>query len=799
MPKIKKSKADKLDKKSNKQVFNFSNIQETTQNRITAVVMAFVGILILMSFFSKAGILGDWFYTAFNFLIGKTIFVLPFAMFAMAYCLFNKELEKKAKLWTAFVLIVIGLAGFVGGVKNISPEDGGLAGWVGFKLFSMFHSLLGNTMSLVLYFAMIIVGGILFWPFLNYRDLEMPVLDKKKKGNKEEDDQAPTVIKKVFSPKFSIEKVPEIAPASKEPVPVINEAKIAKPEKKPLIEIKTNAPISQEGYEFPPLDLLESDKDRPDSGDIKNNSLIIKRTLQNFGIAVEVAEVNVGPTVTQYAIKPAEGVNIAKIASLSNTLSMALAAHPIRIETPIPGKPLVGIEVPNKQKAEVRLRTLMEDSRLDALESSLRLILGRDVSGAPIYADLSKMPHMLVAGSTGSGKTICLNSLILSLLYSNSPNTLRLILVDPKRVEFPNYNNLPHLLTPVIYDAQKTLNALTWLGEEMERRFEVIAEEKGSRDIASYNKKKEKRGEPIMPYIVFVIDELADLMSMRRKELEAGIVRLAQKARAVGIHLILATQRPSVNVITGLIKANIPSRIAFRVASQVDSRTILDLAGGEKLLGQGDMLYVSSTSPKPKRLQGAFVSETEIKKVTDFILAHAQIEANATDKLAESVLETLTRPAGGDNANGFTAGGDDNGDSDPLYNEAMKVVFEAGKASTSLLQRRLRVGYARAARLIDLLEQNSIVGPADGAKPREILITSLDEGERVSGLKEYESQASKTKAVALTSSKPKAELAVDEPEEEDEEDEADEKEKDDDKGPEDKDDMTDYSAEYFDT
>ena len=473
MPKIKKSKTDKLDKKQNKQVFNFSSIKETTQNRITGAVLAFVGILILMSFFSKAGILGQWLFTAFNFLIGKTIFIVPFVMFATAYCLFNEELEKRAKLWISFSLIIIGLAGFVGGIRNFSPEDGGLAGWIGFRLFSLLNSLTGSTVSLIAFFAMIVVGGLLFWPFLNYRDLQVPKLDKKKKADKE-DDQTPTVIKKVFSPKFSIEKVPEIAPASKEPAPIINEAK-PKPEKKPLIEIKTNAPISQEGYEFPPMDLLESDKDRPDSGDIKNNSLIIKRTLQNFGIAVEVAEVNVGPTVTQYAIKPAEGVNIAKIASLSNTLSMALAAHPIRIETPIPGKPLVGIEVPNKQKAEVRLRTIMEDSRFESLESSLRLVLGRDVSGAPIFADLSKMPHLLVAGSTGSGKTICLNSLILSLLYSNSPNTLRLILVDPKRVEFPNYNNLPHLLTPVVYDAQKTLNALTWLGEEMERRFDNAA------------------------------------------------------------------------------------------------------------------------------------------------------------------------------------------------------------------------------------------------------------------------------------------------------------------------------------
>ena len=450
----------------------------------------------------------------------------------------------------------------------------------------------------------------------------------------------------------------------------------------------------------------------PSAGDIRINSAIIKRTLQNFDIQVEMSEVNIGPTVTQYTLKPAEGVKLSKITTLSSDLSLALAAHPIRIEAPIPGRPLVGIELPNRVRTTVRLRNLLEHPNFQNSAANLTLALGRDVAANPIFADLGRMPHLLVAGSTGTGKTICLNSVILSLLYQNSPETLRLILIDPKRVEFHIYNDLPHLLTPVIQDAQKSVNVLKWIVSEMERRFDVLSSVH-ARDIGSYNEMMQKEGSPILPYIVLVVDELADLMATRGREIEAGIVRLAQMARAVGIHLIVATQRPSVEVITGLIKANITSRITFQVASQVDSRTVLDMAGAEKLLGSGDMLFASAEASKARRIQGAYISDKEIKKVVKYI----KDQALGTEEPTIEITKDLEKTLEGGNGSDFMSG-----PGDPLFEEAKKMVIEAKKASASLLQRRLRVGYARAARLIDMLEENGIVGPGEGAKPREILI-----------------------------------------------------------------------------
>ncbi|MBI2577935.1 MAG: hypothetical protein HYV77_03835, partial [Candidatus Wildermuthbacteria bacterium] len=383
-----------------------------------------------------------------------------------------------------------------------------------------------------------------------------------------------------------------------------------------------------------------------------------------------------------------------------------------------PGKALVGVEIPNKTRAIVKLRNLLETSECKNSPAPLLLSLGKDVSGNPIFADLAKMPHLLVAGATGSGKTIGLNTIILSLIYRNSPETLRLVLVDPKRVEFPVYNDLPHLLTPVILDTQRTINALKWLIKEMERRFIVLSNVR-VRDIKGYhslfNEQKQKvetDWEPL-PYIVAVLDELADLMAVRGKEMEGMIVRLAQMARAVGIHLILATQRPSVEVITGLIKANITSRIAFQVASQIDSRTILDASGAQQLLGQGDMLFVSSEYNKPRRIQGAYISEKEIKRVVDWI--HEETKDFVREEIAEDELTQSAFQHGAD----FSGDGDE-GDEDPLYEEAKRVVVEAGRASSSLLQRRLKVGYARAARLIDILENKGVIGPGEGAKPREV-------------------------------------------------------------------------------
>ncbi|MBI5729157.1 MAG: DNA translocase FtsK 4TM domain-containing protein [Candidatus Magasanikbacteria bacterium] len=460
---------------------------------------------------------------------------------------------------------------------------------------------------------------------------------------------------------------------------------------------------------LPSLEILQTSRTKPTAGDIKSNAEVIRDTFQNFGIEVEMGEIRVGPTVTQYSLKPSKGIKLTRITALSNDLALALAAHPIRIEAPIPGQSLVGIEVPNEKAAVVTLRELLESPEFARREHNMEIAVGKDVAGKTYLGDLGKMPHLLVAGATGSGKTVCINTIILSLLFQNTPETLRLIMVDPKRVELTLYNGIPHLLTPVITDAAKTVNALKWTIGEMDRRFDTLAAA-GKRDIDSYNKTAEEK----MPYIVFVIDELADLMAAAAAEVEAGIIRLAQMARAVGIHLLVATQRPSVEVITGLMKANIPARIAFSVASIIDSRTILDCPGAEKLLGRGDMLFLTADMSKPKRLQGAYVSEEEMKEVVHFL------KGDEPPEYDESII---SRGGGASGTVNMFGGPSD--DQDPLFEEAKRIVLESGKASASLLQRRLKLGYARAARVLDELEEAGIVGPADGAKPREIFTEHL--------------------------------------------------------------------------
>ncbi|HRY36683.1 MAG TPA: DNA translocase FtsK 4TM domain-containing protein [Candidatus Magasanikbacteria bacterium] len=487
-----------------------------------------------------------------------------------------------------------------------------------------------------------------------------------------------------------------------------DEEKNKKPENsEPKPEIILSKPSAN--YRLPSVDLLYNNKSKPTSGDIKSNAEIIKDTFFNFGIEVEMGEVRVGPTVTQYSLKPAKGIKLSRITTLSNDLSLSLAAHPIRIEAPIPGKALVGIEVPNQKVAMVSLREILESPEYKARKHNMMFALGKDVGGKVWFADLPKMPHLLIAGTTGSGKTVCVNTLILSLLYQNSPETLRFIMVDPKRVELTLYNGIPHLLTPVITDPAKTVAALKWTIGEMERRFDALAAA-GNRDITSYNSTHKEK----MPYIVFVVDELADLMAMAASEVEAGIIRIAQMARAVGIHLVVATQRPSVDVITGLMKANIPARIAFSVASSIDSRTILDSPGAEKLLGRGDMLFLTAELSKPLRIQGAFVSEEEMKRVVE------HIKTDTIPQYDESIVSKAGNVGG---TSSMFGGGTD--DRDDLFNEARAIVVESGKASASLLQRRLKVGYARAARLLDEMEEAGIVGPADGAKPREVFTDHL--------------------------------------------------------------------------
>ncbi len=496
-------------------------------------------------------------------------------------------------------------------------------------------------------------------------------------------------------------------------------------------------------WELPPLKLLERGGEKAQGGNVKQNAYNIQETFKNFGIDMELEDIVTGPTVTQYSFRPQSGVKLSRITALNADLALALAAHPIRIEAPIPGKSLVGIEVPNKSTAIVKMRELFNTDEFADSKKKLLLALGEDVNGDYIFEDLAKMPHLLVAGTTGAGKSVTINCILLSLLYKNSPDELKLILVDPKRVELSLYSGIPHLLSDVIVENGRVINALKWAISEMERRYKLL-QENGVRDIDSYRQKRvagekhtfidPKTGNEVvqdmenLPAIVIIIDELSDLMASNGKEVEGSIVRIAQMSRAVGIHLIISTQRPSVEVITGLIKANLPTRIALKVNSNIDSRTIIDRPGAEKLIGNGDMLFLGPQGSNPIRLQSPFVKEEEVQKVVKFIKRQAEsvgaysIDEDFASDNKNGVVTTTNGIASVDfdDVESTTSGESE----DPIYEEAKELVIAANKASTSYIQRRLRVGYSRAARLIDELEENGIVGPAEGSKPRKILVAN---------------------------------------------------------------------------
>jgi len=709
------------------------------------VVLIILFFLSALAFVGKAGAAGAMFHEITKSLFGVGMFVIPFVFLAASYILFSSGRRN------SYIPLIVGgvlfFSGMLGAFSIFSREGSMTGGYLGYFVSMPFIKSLGDVASFVIFTGLIFVSVIISF---NIRVKKIIEVFKKRREDKKllseqgavgpdsnddlskgEDSKNKTEFKvKTWQEEGEVQK-----PSPKADSSGTERAKKQSGETgdKEGFAVR-NAPQPAGDFHLPPTELLEKETGRPSSGDIVANANIIKRTLQNFGIEVEMGEVSVGPTVTQFTLKPAEGIKLTRILALSNDLSLALAAHPIRIEAPIPGRSLVGIEIPNKGIAIVRLKNILESDEFQKRQSNLTLSLGRDVSGVAVFANLAKMPHLLIAGSTGAGKTISLNTIILGLLYQNPPNLLKFILIDPKRVEFPVYADIPHLLAPVVVDTQKTVNALKWAVSEMERRFEILAGAK-ARDIASFNSNKKTVGEHgPLPYIVIVIDELADLMSSRGKEIEALIVRLAQMARAVGIHLILATQRPSVEVITGLIKANITSRIAFQVASQIDSRTVLDMAGAEKLLGNGDMLYLSGDASRPKRIQGAYVTEKEVRRVADYLREEGSKAREKEEGAAEEetggrvdfgpTRNTSAQPAvssreGAGGAIDFD-GLDNAGSDDELYEEAKKVIIQSRKASASLLQRRLRVGYARAARLIDMLEENGIIGPGDGAKPREV-------------------------------------------------------------------------------
>ena len=467
-------------------------------------------------------------------------------------------------------------------------------------------------------------------------------------------------------------------------------------------------------WEYPSPSILSDDQTKKQNrGDVNKIASTIEKTLQSFGVESRVAEANLGPAVTQYALEIAQGTKVSKITSLANDLALATEAPTgqIRIEAPIPGRNLVGLEIPNRSLEVVNLRTMLISAAMQKAKSKLTVALGLDVSGNPLAIDIAKMPHMLVAGTTGSGKSVLINAFISTLLFRASPQEVRLIMIDPKRVEFTNYNGIPHLLTPVIVDPQKILSALKWAMAEMDKRYKIFAE-RGVRNIDSYN---ELSGFQALPYIVIFVDELADLMMFAPVEVEDAIARLAQMARATGIHLVIATQRPSVNVITGLIKANIPCRIAFNVSSMVDSRVILDSAGAEKLLGRGDMLYIPPDQAKPTRIQGAFVSEKEIKRLVDFL--------KKSNYPVEYTEEVTNQPLPLKKGSGMGAGDGKDGE----IEEAIRLVCQFNTASASFLQRKMSIGYAKAARILDQLEEMGIVGQAEGAKPRDVLVRNAEE------------------------------------------------------------------------
>ncbi len=716
-------------KKEKTSFFEKIDLKQETINFISGLIFVLLFVFFMASAFSQAGVFGDFIYKYLNILFGLAYFLIPLLLLVISVSFF-KNMEKsfsKIKIVGSIFFLIFGI-GFI----DLLFEKGGIVGF----FISKIENYLGFGMSVFLTLIFSLISLIIVFD-------GVPKFKKKEKQEKEEnfelnekEEKEIQKIEEEISKDFEEKKVKQE-----------QEEKIKKPlslnilSKKNTEEEKTEESLTSKLKSkilnqdktgiLPPLKILSTDKGKPEVGDIKEKANIIKKTLANFGIEVEMDEISVGPTVTRYALKPAEGVKLTKIASLQDDLALALAAKTLRMETPIPGKALVGIEIPNTSKTMVGLRPLFEASSYIGSKFPLPLALGKSISGDPTFINLAKAPHMLIAGATGAGKSVTVHAIINSLLYKLNPEDLKFIMVDPKRVELTLYNGIPHLLTPVITDPKKAILALKWAVKEMYRRYDILEENK-VRDITSYKEKiknsdqntqktenPEEKEDEKMPYIVIIIDELADIMQTYPKELESGIVSLAQMSRAVGIHLILSTQRPSVNVITGLIKANIPTRIALQVSSAIDSRTILDMGGAEKLLGQGDMLYMTSDMSKPLRAQSAFISEEEVKEVVKFLKkaykSSLPDEIDLDSGVAENVL--------------FSSVIEEDENEDELFTDAKREVISAGKASTSYLQRRLKIGYSRAARLIDLLEEKGIVGPQEGSKPREIILQNIENPE----------------------------------------------------------------------
>ena len=714
--KLKGKEAREPKEKSKDRFGERSGIGQETMQAVFAILFFVLALLSVLAAFDKAGFVGEYAYNVLKWLLGLGYFLLP-VMLIMLGIAFLKGIKRRfemSKLIGALLFFFSGL----GLVELLVAREGGVLGYyIAHPLISLIEVyataavlIACIAISILITFEMhFTLENLMFWKWFKKDALEDAGADEEESEEK--------IDKAVHDVENKLQreqlKIAEQVQNNKKP------EKINKDE---VQDIVMNRAYSLKAFTPPPLSLLEKDKGKPETGDIKANANIIKRTLQNFGISVEMDEISIGPSVTRYSLKPAEGVKLSKIVGLNNDLALALAAHPIRIEAPIPGKSLVGIEIPNTTKTTVGLGTLLGSDEYQESEKPLLISLGKGISGKSYFSNLAKAPHMLIAGATGSGKSVTIHAIITSLLFRNSPENLKFIMIDPKRVELTLYNKIPHLLTPVITDAKKAILALKWAAKEMSRRYDTL-EKNTVRDIDSYHKtilgpaieRKDEKMPESMPYIVIVLDELADIMQTYPRELESAIVRLAQMSRAVGIHLILSTQRPSVNVITGLIKANVPTRVALQVSAQIDSRTILDTGGAEKLLGAGDMLYLGGEMSKPQRLQSAYITETEVKKVVKYLA-----DAYKDEVMGEI---NLAVPEAGKDAifsAEFDSDSEDLGDEDELLGQAKEIVISSGKASTSWLQRKLGIGYSRAAKLIDLLETKGVVGPANGSKAREV-------------------------------------------------------------------------------
>lgn len=709
--------------------------------QVAAVLMIVTSLLLIVAWFGVGGPLLEWLNKTALAGLGYAMYALPVLLVYLAVEIFraeNNRLPLAMKL--AAILEIIWLSGLFGLLKTAArPEAGGL---IGDAANQAMLALVDPGVAALMYVLLIIITA-LFITQLSPLAVIQKLWDLIRR-DRSEDENNTAVMKQAAKLDKDNKKASELKLNAG--VPTVDAAEQPQPEKKssPLSSLRGSVrqdkaaeeqaalvAARDPNWQPPSLDLLEKKQSPADAGDIRQNAQIIHDTLAEFNIDVEMEGANIGPKVTQYTLRPPSGVKLTRITALETNIALNLAAQSLRIEAPIPGQKAVGIEVPNRRAADVRLFGVLDSKQWKGAREPLSFAIGKDISGQAVVGELNKMPHLLIAGQTGSGKSVMINTLLSSLLYRNSPSDMKLILVDPKQVEMAPYEDIPHLLTPVITEPEKTISALKWAVNEMERRYKLLAAEK-IRDIKSYNHKIQTSAKKIpvadehgnvqqhedgaMPYIVIVIDELADLMMVAARDVEALIVRLAQKARAVGIHLVLATQRPSVDVITGLIKANIPARIGFTVASQVDSRTILDQIGAEKLLGQGDMLLYTPSMSKPKRIQGAWVTDDEVNKITDHLRMQSAPQYND---------EVVAQPVQLNGKGGVMI--EMNGSGDDMFKDAVQVVIDSRKASTSLLQMRLKIGYGRAARIMAEMEEQGIIGPANGSKPREVLISSLDE------------------------------------------------------------------------